>query len=482
MTVDAQKDEIGFTSYDGFLQAPGDTALVGLVKVGEGGIGGVSGLMKDSGNSYNRAGLNTTFKLSDYYIDIYHEGDQYYVPLQTMHDILLAHNYFYTVYNGEKVFVFAYGCALRDQIHSVKPAEMSETYAGFNYNELLFLLDSFYGLKSEHYIDSFEELILNTGLFEGLTSTDPVAFDKALSKLTGKYLDDLHSGYSDSSALSPVEEEGGEEDLEDSSAAFEDIGTSSSAGFTNMLSYGAERMKYNEDMNIFEEEEIYDYREVGDTAIITFDHFTAKKQDYYKEADLDNPQDTIELIASAHKQIMRENSPIKNVVLDLSNNGGGDADAAAFVIAWFTGSKQLGLRNTLTGAQSVVSYEADVNLDKEFGAEDSLVLGSFNHDLNLYCMTSPNSFSCGNLVPAVFKGAYGITLIGKASGGGSCVVLPCTSASGAQFQISGTSQISVIKNGSFYNADTGIEVDVPITSTETMYDREKLVEFIHGLK
>ena len=109
-----------------------------------------------------------------------------------------------------------------------------------------------------------------------------------------------------------------------------------------------------------------------------------------------------------------------------------------------------------------------MNLNKEFDAEDSLVMGSYSHDLNLYCMTSPNSFSCGNLVPAAFKGTNGITLIGKASGGGSCVVLPCTTASGAQFQISGTSQISVIKNGSFYNADTGIEVDVPIANTETI--------------
>jgi hypothetical protein len=61
-------------------------------------------------------------------------------------------------------------------------------------------------------------------------------------------------------------------------------------------------------------------------------------------------------------------------------------------------------------------------------------------------------------------------------------VLPCTSASGAQFQISGTGQISSIKNGSFYNADTGVEVDVPIRDLETIYDREKLVDFIHNIK
>ena len=60
-------------------------------------------------------------------------------------------------------------------------------------------------------------------------------------------------------------------------------------------------------------------------------------------------------------------------------------------------------------------------------------------------------------------------------------MLPCTTASGARFQIAGTSQISTLKNGSFYNADTGVDVDASILDINTMYDREKLVEFIHGL-
>ena len=169
-------------------------------------------------------------------------------------------------------------------------------------------------------------------------------------------------------------------------------------------------------------------------------------------------------------------------MIDLSCNGGGNSNAAAFLLAWLTNGSPLGLRDTLTGAQSVVSYQADVNLDGKFDDSDSLRAQMTTGDLKVYCLTSPNSFSCGNLVPAALKGLYGVTLIGQASGGGSCFVLPCTSASGAQFQISGTGQISSIKNGSFYNADTGVEVDVPIRDTETMYDRQKLVDFIHDIK
>lgn len=500
MLFSPEEDLIEFTNYDAFVQAPGDTLLVGLVRIGEDGTGGVSRLMKTGESSYDLQGDVISFDLSKYDIDIVEANDECFVPLQTLHDILLARNYFYTVYNGEKLFVFAYGSELNDQIYTAEPGQMSESFAYFNYSELLFLLDNFYGLKPEHNIDEFYTLVYNSGLNDDLMGYDPTAFDAALDKLASIYLDDLHSGFVHGSVLSGAsagDDDLGEleslDDLEgmDGSEGLEETegtdsaepasGASSDTHTSNLFSYRTDRERFNPSMDALSMESAYEYKEVGDTAIVTFDEFSADKKDYYADADLKDPQDTIELVAAAHKQITRESSPIKNVMLDLSCNGGGDADAAAFVIAWFTGGKQVGMRDTLTGAQSVVSYEADVNLDGEFDEKDSLAPQAKTHQLNLYCLISPNSFSCGNLLPAALKGAYGVTLIGQTSGGGSCVVLPCTTASGAQFQISGTSQISTIKNGSFCNADTGITPDVPITSTDTMYDRKKLVEFIHGL-
>ena len=483
MNFNAKTDQIAFASYDGFLQSPGDSALISLVKVGEEGTGGVSRLMKASPRSYDRQGEATTFNLAEYEIDMVRDGGECYVPLQTMHDILLSHNYFYTIFNGEKVCVFAYDCDFDDQVYSVEPGEMSEDFAKFNNEELLFVLDSFYGLKPEHNIDDFHSLVTETGLYKGLTSTDPAAFDDALVKLTSLYLDDLHSGVNKNSCLAPEREVQGEgDDPHGPSRDPSGLGASTLLSFSDSLLYAAARAKYEPELNILDEDnKINQYKEVGDTAIITFDEFYADKVDYYKEADLDNPKDTIELIAAAHKRITRKGSPIKNVVLDLSNNGGGDADAAAFVIAWMAGERPVALRNTLTGAQSVVSYTADVNFDKEFDDSDSIATQAYEGSLKLYCLTSPKSFSCGNLVPAALQGMLNISIIGQKSGGGSCIVLPCTTASGARFQISGTSQISTIKNGSFYNADTGVDVDASILDIDTMYDREKLVKFIHGL-
>ncbi len=120
-----------------------------------------------------------------------------------------------------------------------------------------------------------------------------------------------------------------------------------------------------------------------------------------------------------------------------------------------------------------------VSASAEAPAGHAIEKKTFPH---LYCLISSSSFSCGNLVPAIFDQAGGITLIGQRSGGGSNVVLPGTTASGMIFQMSGPLQITTCNNGSLYGVDTGVEPHVRLNKTESFYDREALVEMIHGLK
>ena len=58
----------------------------------------------------------------------------------------------------------------------------------------------------------------------------------------------------------------------------------------------------------------------------------------------------------------------------------------------------------------------------------------------------------------------------------------CTSASGAFFQMSGSKQLSTIKNGAFFDIDDGIEPDVVLTKAESFYDRPALVEYLKSVK
>ena len=147
-----------------------------------------------------------------------------------------------------------------------------------------------------------------------------------------------------------------------------------------------------------------------------------------------------------------------------------------YVIGWFLGEAVITSMDTFTDAQSTASYLVDTNLDGLFDDKDSLA-----SKYNLYCLISPVSFSCGNLVPWVFKASGMVTLMGDTSGGGSCIVLPMSSAWGTSFQVSGNRKLAFVKNGSFYDVDRGVEPDVVLTKPATFYDREKLVSIIAQL-
>jgi hypothetical protein len=118
---------------------------------------------------------------------------------------------------------------------------------------------------------------------------------------------------------------------------------------------------------------------------------------------------------------------------------------------------------------------ADVNLDGVFDEKDSI-----SH-LNLYCLASPVSFSCGNMVPALLKESGLVTLLGDTSGGGTCAVKFASTADGAIFQFSSPYSISVVKNGAFYSVDRGVDPHYHLNSISSYYDREALTNYINNL-
>lgn len=345
---------------------------------------------------------------------------------------------------------------------SATPAPRSEALIKFGFSELALEMNCFYGLKSAHNIDNFITFFLQNEIGANLVDPDAAKADQAIADLTNFWLDDGHSAYLSASYLS------------DSGAANKlGFGNAARGSAGSMLS--AFRAQYPEASQ--------PYYEVGDTAYVTLDSFAVTADDdgvadYYalaKEGNL--PNDTIGLICNAHKQITRENSPIKNVVLDLSCNGGGMAPAAFYTLGWFLGDANYSYLNTFTGAQAVQYFNVDVNLDHQFDENDTLA----GRGLKLYCLISPQSFSCGNLVPWVFKENGSVTLLGRTSGGGSCVVGFDTTAWGTSFRYSSAKRLSFVKNGSFYDVDQGVEPDYFINDYANFYNREALTEFINGL-
>lgn len=158
-------------------------------------------------------------------------------------------------------------------------------------------------------------------------------------------------------------------------------------------------------------------------------------------------------------------------------NLGGETDMAVYTVSAFLGEGYASMKNTMTNALATGVYNVDVNLDHKYDLNDSGFLSK-----KIFCVISPVSFSCGNLVPNIFKNSNTVTLIGRTSGGGSCVVLPMTTACGTGFQISGPMRLAFLKNGSFYDIDRGADPDCPLMFPESFYNRAELTKLINGIR
>ena len=470
MRADFQDKTLYFNDYNGFLHDPGDISpLLDLVSEPGFNADGEPELFKRMTDaSFDRCGDAVLLDLGAYGIDMIRYEDCYLVPLQTLGDFTLARPLLVdTFFNGREIFLaneryltrknFGY-TELGERYYSSMPTDRSDALAQYGYSELCLVLDKLYGLKQPHDIDDFAQIFWQIGLDEPLQSVSASDADTALYAFLDYYLDDVHTYFDGFSWMTGKEKTAGM------------TGTASASMNRQVARYLAARTaalggEYDQ------------YLEVGNTAYITFDHFENESAGNYYEKVKQGivPQDTIGLIIYAHNRIYRDDSPIENVVIDLSNNTGGSVNAAVFTVAWFLGEATLSVKDTFTGALSTAVYRADVNLNREFNDGDTV------SEKKLYCLVSPVSFSCANLVAAAFKASDRVTLLGRPTSGGSCTVLFLSSAWGAYFDISGPNRMSFQKNGSFYDIDQGVEPDFIISKIENFYDREALTEYINKL-
>ena len=456
--INFAENTIEFYDYDAFIKISPDAPLMDVIASTGYDENGEPALFQKSDTSFERYGDPLTLKPGEYGIDLVYQDDEYYVPLQLISDFILTNYGGNVVYNTEAVCIVYIGRPdyLEDAFYPTDvPKERSEDLIAFNYKELCLALDTLYGLKAQHNITDFNNLFQSTGLVVSLLSKDPQEAGQALADLCCKYFDDGHSGNVNASYMMKE-------------AVKRNWGPSCMQKFD-------ETDRYKEARDAVYPDGAVPYEEVGNTAYITFDNFVFNDLDYYTVKAEDNLNDTVALTLYAYQQITRENSPIENVVLDLSNNGGGQADAAAFVIGAFLGDGSISMMNPASGALVCENYKVDLNLDRQFDEKDSL------KDYNLFCIESPVSFSCGNLVPCALKNSNRVTLLGRPSYGGACVVFRQTTADGCVYQISGFKKLAYMKNGSFYDIDQGATPDYVIPNPAQLYDREYMTDYINNL-
>lgn len=460
--IDFAAKTVVYSNYDSFNNhLYSSTPLDPLAASGFDAQGQPAYFERENGSFY-LAGENEArkFDLGAYDIPLMFEDGVGYMPLATFGDLFIGPLSAGLAYNGEAVYYYGDFDAVKDTYYSPKATgKVSDELAAFNYHELCFCFDNSYGLFKKRGLTSFDDYFSRLGYKNDMLSSDTLTSETASCKAMFQGFSELHSGFTAASAytgqtFSPL------------NSNF--FGPSVAQSFKSGSEFRAARKQL-----LGETYKPYD--EIGDTAFVTFDQFLSNTADYYATPASEETagNDTLALVEYAHKKINEDN--IKNVVVDLSCNGGGAVDAAIYIGAWMIGTSSVNIWDTGTGAKGTTLYKADVNMDHKFDDSDTLA------GKKIYCLISPVSFSCGNLLPFMLNRAGNVTLVGQTTGGGACMVQKLNSAIGATGQFSGHNVICDLKNGMYSDVDGGINPNYWLNDKASFYDRTKLSAYLKTL-
>ena len=430
--------------------------------------------------------VTTTLDFGAYGIDIRADGQgAVYFPFATLADMYTDLYYHHAGFNGEKVVA---NLSVNEvELTEIDPdynqpilsrATRPEDLAQFNYRELCFAMDHFYGypgrityneqLKAKGLDKTLEEDIECGPTIKKLLLSDKLSdYLMGMAGLSGVYFDG-HTNMELSSTFSESDVEKYPQLVADyRKAAMENqnvYGLFMSALAPMMSTMMSSRQAvstlrpqaYGENVTYFKK---------GDTAVCVFDSFNTRNEDSWKAYYAGTgPRPTIENTADDAMVIFldaltkaSEDPEVKNLIIDISANGGGSADIVMAMTSLIFGKSYISQDNPLTGQRSIVEYEVDRNFNGLFDEADKDV----RYDLNFAVLTSGNSFSCGNMFPSMLKDA-GIPVLGETSGGGSCAIQAMCTADGFCFQIS--SFRARLNTLSGENIDAGITPTLPIVT------------------
>ena len=437
------------------------------------------------GVTYTPAKVTTTLDMGKYGIDIHADGKgAVYFPFATLADMYTDLFYHHTGFNGEKVVV-------NTSVNEVNLSEIDPTYnepllskkarsesmAAFNYKELCFAMDHFYGypgrvkynaqLKAKGLDKVLEEdvengpeikqLLLSTSMgeyFTGMMGLFAIYFDghtsmEILSQAVGnereKYADLLAEFTRTQMAHMNFQ-----------GMLLEAVAPMMSMMQSSMAVAQLRPAAYGQGVT---------YYKKGNTAVCVFDSFNSRNEkawkDYYEGKGpmptVENTQgDDMVIFLDALKKADAD-PEVKNLIIDISANGGGSADIVMAMTSLIMDKSYISQDNALTGQRAIVEYEVDRNFDGVFDEKDKDV----HYDLNFAVLTSGMSFSCGNLFPSILKD-NGIPVMGETSGGGVCAIQAMCTADGFCFQISSfRARLNTLAGE---NIDEGIIPDLSIAT------------------
>ena len=483
------------------------TNLMGQVQEGMDNVGyGGSPFLRYNHQELTPTTATVTFDFKKYGIDLRGDETAVYFPFATISDIFSDLDFHLAGYNGEKVMLLT-----GDENNDVAVLEperakvlletesRSADMAAYCYAELCFVVDHFYGMPGR---SSLEDGIQKDGLDKTLDAIENGPTIKQLLKSTS--MDDYFTGMK---SLQVLLQDGGHTDLMLDWNLFKvtQEGDDISEIFGNWME-GNQGLQdtypqlYQLIVDYFDtmanqkgdfiglarpttSDETY-YKE-GDTAYLMYNSFGPVNNEAWKAyydggCEGETPAvdeeflGDLSVVLDALKRA-NDDPEVKNLVVDLSCNTGGDFDVLMTMSVLMGGPNYYYSENLVTGQRQKFYFDVDCNFDGVFDEKDKEV----KYDLNIAVMVSDVSFSCGNFLPSLLKDA-GFPIIGERSGGGACSVQPFITPEGMQFRLS--SARARLTNDQWVNIDTGIEpnyvIDISSGDYDPLYDVAAISEMI----
>lgn len=506
-TVDVVNDVLTSTSYNDFvslqsLTGPGLPSFETCFNP----------FLKYDSYQYEPAGATVTLNFRKYAIDLHDDGREVYFPFSTINDMFDDASVHMACYNGSQILVNAdngvYDLALIDKDYAT-PAYSTEDIAAdlaaYRYRELCFVIDYFYGYPNRNILE--KQGLREQGLDATLDMVDGgkdvklllqsqnqarfVVGTEALNYLlddgghtrnglmtsapetvqelfTPRYMAALNSADANVrkmvDALSKIRESrrthSRELDAKRSSKYGENLYVKSSDGQTA----------------VFVMTSFMDLNTDGWRAYYASQHTAADWQKLVDAKTQDLLVQTVEVLKRARQE------GVKNLVLDVSLNGGGEDDPTTAIVALY-GDKTATLRTSrkadswemdmLTRQYLTKTFLVDRNFDGKFDEQDNQQ--DWVGDMNIVVLTSGVTFSNASVFTAKMKD-YGYPIWGQQSGGGACSIQLYVTPDGMMYQISSSRSHSTYRNKQ--SMDGGTPVDVELTN-EQMYDIEYLNSLFH---
>ena len=334
---------------------------------------------------------------------------------------------------------------------------------------ILYVFENLYGLKYTRGIKSMSDYLKNQPFYDDFLSEDPSVRAEALNDLVAT-LQDGHTSLAMTKNIVWHEEVSQkkqgpmwEERLKLRSDLIENRNNAYKQYDYNHASSQEEKdailnPDYKPDQYSIK------YSDDGNMAFFNFDQFI------FAVTGQDAPdvyqRDTYAYFVRQFNDIKANHPSVKDVVIDLSTNGGGIVIALMKILALISDTNSVSFDQYMQGTNTQTRFviSVDSNGDGQYNLDDV-----YGDDYNIYLLCSPFSFSCGNAYPFVAKKAGYATIMGARSGGGECAVATTMLASGLYINHSSLSRIGVhtpIKNEAgevigyqFEGDEAGIPVD-----------------------